>query len=145
MVLPLNAPVLCQLRWCIALAVRAFEGRLLSDTEVFAKEITRIQKLIVEDNKPEEALERLTKLYDDLGEDFTQAQLVAFHQMRGAARIQVGDYKGALADFRIVEGNGLPPDSADAIVATIRELVQIVAAQEAAAASASEGEPQARR
>ena len=106
-----------------------------------AKILEKIQRILTNDEKDvQEAFAELELLEQEYGDTFNRTELIAFHQLRGAARLKAGDYAGALDDFRIVRRNGLPQPAAEAITETIAELEQIVAAQEAAAASAGEQE-----
>ncbi len=70
-----------------------------------ASELKRTQRLI-NGGKSEEALARLDALEERLGDSMTRAELAHFHRARGAARLAVEDYEGALDDFRIVQSLG---------------------------------------
>ncbi|MEQ1931654.1 MAG: energy transducer TonB [Parvularculaceae bacterium] len=90
-----------------------------------------------------EALARLAEIEEEYGWNFTKAELSAFHQVRAGARLEAGDYRGALDDLRVVRRAGVL--NADQIGDIEKVIAQLEAALEADAKQAppQEQQPQA--
>ncbi len=61
---------------------------------------------LAQKGRNEEALTLLNKFEEDFGDSLSRAELAEFHRMRGAVRLAVEDYEGALDDLRIVQRLG---------------------------------------
>lgn len=79
-------------------------------------------------------LAHLAELESKYGSEFSRAELAAFHQLRGAARLGAKNYRGALDDFRVAQKLGVARDSAEGVAEVIVKLEAYVAAEDAAAA-----------
>lgn len=85
-----------------------------------AKRLERAQKKLRFEKDPNEVLADLDELERLYGADFSRVELSTFHQLRGAARMQARDYRGALDDFRIVQASGVSdPETAEAVASLI--------------------------
>ena len=90
---------------------------------------------------PQKALIELAELEAEYGATFSRAELAAFHQVRAAARIEAGDYRGAVDDLRVVQALGMStPEGVEAIDKNIRALEAAIAVQDAEAQQQSETE-----
>lgn len=98
----------------------------------------RARRLLNRNSDPAKALAELESLEAKYGSSFSQIELSAFHQIRAAARIKAGDYKGALDDLRVVQRIGLAVDSLEAVHKTIMQLEAALAAQESEAVQNTE-------
>lgn len=76
--------------------------------------------------EPEQALELVEAVEMEFGDTFTAAESAAFHQIRGYARIGVGDAYGALDDLRIARQRTMSSDTAEAIALTIGKLEEAI-------------------
>lgn len=85
----------------------------------------------------QKALADLDALEEKHGDSFSPEELRGFHQVRAGARIEAGDYRGALDDLRVVRRLGMSEDLAIAVNETIASLETAIAAQDAAAAKQS--------
>ncbi len=72
-----------------------------------AKKLMRAQKRVAKDKDAGAAFAILDEVEERFGENFSVEELSAFHQVRGMALLQTGDYAGALDDFRIVKRLGV--------------------------------------
>ncbi len=110
-----------------------------------SRRLIRAQNLIVKKDDPEAALEVLKEVEERFGDDFSDRELSAFHQVRGLARIKLEDYAGALDDFRIVRQLGAgSEDGLKAINETIAELERALGVSPViqSSESAEDAEPQ---
>jgi hypothetical protein len=69
-----------------------------------------------------ETLLALEQLEEEFGDGFAAAELSAFHQLRGVARLEAKDFQGALDDFRIVQKMGRAGEALSAIGQVIIDL-----------------------
>lgn len=107
------------------------------------RKLNSIASKIRSGRDPQEILAELAEIEAKYGDDFTVAELRAFHQLRGAARLSAKDYRGALDDFRVVQRLGISGESGEAIAKTIEQLKAYVAAEDAAAAAENPEEAEA--
>ncbi|MFZ5617203.1 MAG: energy transducer TonB, partial [Pseudomonadota bacterium] len=98
-----------------------------------ARKLNSIAAKIRSGRNPQEVLAELAEVEAKYGDDFTPAELRAFYQLRGAARLAAKDYRGALDDFRVVRRLGISGESGEAVVKTIEQLEAYVAAEDAGA------------
>lgn len=103
----------------------------------------RVNKYLGPDGDPEKALAELARIEEKYGDSFSRAEQAAFHQLRGAARLDKRDLAGALDDLRIAQRLGAPVEDQEKLRDLIYQLERAVAAQQAApsAAAASDPEP----
>lgn len=99
------------------------------------RSIQEVQDDLDAGGDPQAALEELAEIEAAHGDGFTQPELAAFHTVRGRARLETGDYRGALDDFRSAQPYRRNPDSLNPL---IDQLERAVAAEEAAAAAGEE-------
>ena len=91
-----------------------------------------LQSSVFSHKNPEKALKKLAEIEERYGDTFTRAESSVFHRLRGVARLDMEDYRGALDDFRATANAG----AADASIMTvIFELEQAIAQEDAAAAA----------
>jgi TonB family protein len=113
-----------------------------SQTTQIWRRLTRIQRDIQRERAPEISLANLAELERDFGKDFTPDDSAAFYQLRGVARLQAKDYRGALDDLRRTLSLGrTDPKARESIEATVKKLEAYVAAQDAANAAAAQSPP----
>ena len=98
-----------------------------------------VQRLLRRDHT-DEALAKLEEIEAEYGDSFSRSEARSFHQIRAAARIESGDYKGALDDLLLVRQYGPTPESLEAIDKTIIQLEDAIAVREAMAAQKPESE-----
>lgn len=97
--------------------------------------LLRVKKSLRRHEDPQKILAELAEIETQYGDSFSRAELAAFHHFRTAARIEAGDYAGALDDLRVVRRIGMAGESMEAIDRTIMQL------EAALAAPVSGGEP----
>lgn len=97
--------------------------------------LLRVKKSLRRHEDPQKILAELAEIETQYGDSFSRAELAAFHRFRAAARIETGDYAGALDDLRVVRRIGMAGESTEAIDKTIAQL------EAALAAPVSGGEP----
>lgn len=97
------------------------------------KRLERVRHSLRRKDDPQKILSELASIEAEYGDTFSHAELKAFHQIRAIARIEAGDYAGALDDLRIVQRMGLSSEAAETIAKTIIQLEMAIAAQEAKA------------
>jgi len=97
--------------------------------------LRHVQILLRRKGDPQEALAELAEIEAQYGDSFSQAELASFYQLRAAARIEAGDYAGALDDLRVVRRLGMAGEASEAVERTIMQL------EAALAAPVSGGEP----
>ena len=88
------------------------------------RELNKAGRFIQSD--PERALEMVAAIEAEYGDTFTAAESAAFHQIRGYARIGVGDAFGALDDLRIAKGRSKSQETAEALDVTISMLEEAI-------------------
>ncbi|GJL93790.1 MAG: hypothetical protein DHS20C05_01950 [Hyphococcus sp.] len=103
-----------------------------------SKKLDKIRQDLKRNGDAQAALDELAAIEEEYGDSFSRTELGVFHQLRAAARIQVGDYAGALDDLYIVKGLGGTPDGSEAINNTIEQLEAILEAQKRAAEQVQE-------
>jgi len=69
------------------------------------------------------------------GADFRPLEMQSFYPLRGAARIEAKNYRGALDDLRIAAGLSVDKTAGEAILRTIEQLETYIAAEDAALAA----------
>lgn len=102
------------------------------------KKLNSAKRALTSENDPDKALIILQQLENEYGDSFSRIELASFHQVRATARLEAGDYRGALDDFRMVKKMGMADGAAEAIDEVIEDLEAALAAQEAAAAVSQE-------
>ena len=100
---------------------------------IVVRKLNKANKYIQTD--PERALAELEEIESKYGDDFTAAESAAFHQVRGYARIKIGDYRSALDDLRFARGRPVSPETTEAIEKAIYFLEEEIARQEREAAA----------
>lgn len=97
--------------------------------------LAKVQRIVRKEGRAEEALQMLDEIEAEYGDTFSSAELASFHRLRAVARIETGDYKGALDDLRIVQRAGMTGEAGEPIAKVIEQLEAVIAAQEAAGVS----------
>lgn len=97
--------------------------------------LAKVQRIVRKEGRAEEALQMLDEIEAEYGDTFSSAELASFHRLRGVARIETGDYEGALDDLRIVHRAGMTGEAGEPIAKVIEQLEAVIAAQEAAGVS----------
>ena len=92
----------------------------------------KVRRLLLNKSDPQSALAELAKIEEEYGNSFSRAELELFHKFRASARIEIGDYAGALDDLRIVQKSGLRQENREAVDETILQLEAAIARQETA-------------
>jgi len=87
----------------------------------------------------QQALDKLAEIESRFGDTFSKGETTTFHQMRGAARLGLHDYAGALDDLRIARRGNLSSQTTDSIDETILQLIKIVEAQDASEVASENG------
>ncbi len=108
--------------------------------DALVRRFDRVQKKLRFKKDADEILTELAEIESEYGDSFSKAELTIFHQFRAAARIEVGDYRGALDDLRVVQQTGVNEDRYEAVASMIEQLEAVIASQDAAAASAEQSE-----
>lgn len=102
-----------------------------------AKKLWRVRDELKRGGSAKTSLEDLAAIEAEFGKTFMPDEMATFHQLRGVARMAVGDNRGALDDFRIAYSLGLDSEKTnDAVKATIGRLEMMIAAEEQKAAGA---------
>ncbi len=97
--------------------------------------LAKVQRIVQKEGRAGEALQMLDEIEAEYGDTFSSAELASFHRLRAVARIETGDYKGALDDLRIVQRAGMTGEAGEPIAKVIEQLEAVIAAQEGAGAS----------
>lgn len=92
----------------------------------------KVQRIVRKEGRAQEALELLSAIEEEYGDTFSSAELAAFHRLRAVGRIEIGDYRGALDDLRIVQRAGMSGEAGEPIAKVMEQLEAVIAAQEAA-------------
>lgn len=80
----------------------------------------------------------LDEVYGVFGADFRPVEMSSFYPLRGASRLETGNYRGALDDLRIAAALSVDKVAGDAMLRTIEQLEAYIAAEDAALAVKSE-------
>ena len=121
---------------------RSARNEVLRERAIYAK-FKHVERLIKKGDY-EKALAQLAKIEAEYGDAFTRSQRSDFLRLRAGARIETGDYAGALTDLRWAQRMGLSGPAYQAVSEMIVQLEAIVAAQKAeAGGDAEDSEAQA--
>lgn len=77
----------------------------------------------------------LDAIESEFGSDFRPVEMASFYPLRGAARIEAKNYRGALDDLRIAARITVDKTAGEAILRTIEQLEAYIAAEDAALAA----------
>lgn len=88
-------------------------------------------------------LAELDSIEAKYGADFRLLETSAFYHLRGAARLEAKNYRGALDDFRLARSLVVDPVAGEALQRTIERLEARIAAEDAALTKAESGAPDA--
>lgn len=97
-------------------------------------------KLLKKNPDYSEILADLDAIEAKFGAEFRSLEMSSFYPLRGAARIEVKNYRGALDDLRIARQLTVEEKSGEAIQRTIGQLEAYIAAEDAALAAKAAGE-----
>jgi TonB family protein len=105
---------------------------------IVAQRIDKARKRLLRKNPDHAAiLAEFDAIEAEFGAAFRPLEMAAFYPLRGAARIEMKDYRGALDDLRIARQRVVEEKSGEAIQRTIEQLEAYVAAEDAALAAKS--------
>ncbi len=84
--------------------------------------LNRVLKNLAKGDNPSEALVRLDEIQQKFGDDFSLAEFAAHRMLCAAARSELGDINGALADLYAVEETGLTDVTSSMTGANLSEI-----------------------
>lgn len=99
----------------------------------FTKRMNAVRSKLKRKADPAEILNDLNAIEGEFGDDFTDAERGAFYQFRGALKLQIKDYRGALDDLRIAQKGQLSLEAGEATAKVVEQLETYVAAEDAVA------------
>ena len=98
------------------------------------RELGRVRRDALRRGEPQKALERLVSIEERYGASFSQLETAEFYYARAIVRIELGEYRGALDDLRVVKDTGVASAEVDqAVSETIIQLEAAIYAQQAGA------------
>lgn len=97
-------------------------------------------KLLKKNPDYDSILAELDAIEAEYGADFRPLEISNFYPLRGAARIEAKNYRGALDDLRIARSVTVDQEAGEAIQRTIGQLEAYIAAEDAALAAKAAGE-----
>ncbi len=108
----------------------------------FAKDVERVRKRIIRKDPPAEILADFDVIEKKYGADLTPFETPIFYQLRGAVRVDAGDYRGALDDLRIaLASGGYSKETRESLQKMVEWLEAKIAAEDAAAPAAPTESP----
>ncbi len=99
------------------------------------------RKLLKKNPDYDAVLAELDAIEAKFGAEFRPLEMSAFYPLRGAARIEAKNYRGALDDLRIARSLVIDPAAGEALQRTIESLEAYIAAEDAALARVKPGAP----
>lgn len=96
-----------------------------------ARRLNDVNNMLKKNKSLDDVFKALEEIEEKYKDSFSVQEYAAFYRIRGAARIEARNYRGALDDLRLSQRFTTSAASAEAVYETIRELEAAIVQQEA--------------